>query len=336
MDPRRPSRRPTRRTVLQFAAAGTVTVFTPAVLRAQSYPTKPIKLILPYAAGGGPDVLTRVFADKLSEVLGQRVVIDNRVGAGGILAGQIAAQSAPDGYTLLLGSSSHVTQKLLEPKAEFEPMTSFTHITRLSTAATLMVAETDGPFHSTAEVVMAAKTAPGKYNYGSGGIGSAAHLAGAAFATFTGIDVVHVPFRGSVEIVPAILSKTVEFAFPTASTAVPQVNAGKVRALATTGQQRLPQLPKVPTLKELYGSEDLVIESWSGLWGPAGLPAPVVAKLNEAALIVARMPEIIAAHDRIGSPIDTTSTPAEFTAFMRAETEKYGRLVRAAKIATQR
>ncbi|MCW0236005.1 MAG: tripartite tricarboxylate transporter substrate binding protein [Ferrovibrio sp.] len=329
------SRQPTRRTFLQLAAGGAA-VFAPGLSRAQSYPAKPIKLILPYAAGGGPDVLTRVFADKMGEVLGQRVVIDNRVGAGGILAGQIAAQAPPDGYTILLGSSSHVTQKLLEPKAEFDPMTSFTHIMRLSTAPTLLVAEAEGPFRSAADLVAAAKAAPGKFNYGSGGIGSAAHLAGAGFANFTGIDVVHVPFRGSVEIVPAILSKTVEFAFPIASTAVPQVKAGKVRALATTAPRRLPQLPDVPTLKELYGSDDLVLESWSGLWGPANLPPAIVAKLNEAALTVARMPEIIAVHERIGSPIDTTATPAEFTAFMRSETAKYTKLVAAAKIGTQR
>jgi tripartite-type tricarboxylate transporter receptor subunit TctC len=328
-------RGPTRRAVLQFAAAGVAIIAAPALSRAQSYPAKPIKLILPYAAGGGPDVLTRVFAEKMGDVLGQRVIIDNRVGAGGILAGQIAAQSAPDGYTILLGSSSHVTQKLLEPKAEFEPMTSFSHITRLSTAATLMVAEADGPFRSAADLVTAAKKAPGKFNYGSGGIGSAAHLAGAGFANFTGIDVVHVPFRGSVEIVPAILSKTVEFAFPIASTAVPQVNAGKVRALATTAPRRLPQLPDVPTLKELYGSDDLVLESWNGLWGPANLPAPIVARLNEAALAVARMPEIIALHEKIGSPIETTATPADFTAFIRSETAKYARLVTAARIGAQ-
>ncbi|WP_341897642.1 tripartite tricarboxylate transporter substrate binding protein [Ferrovibrio terrae] len=328
-------RGPTRRAALQFAATGVAIIAAPALSRAQSYPAKPIKLILPYAAGGGPDVLTRVFAEKMGDVLGQRVIIDNRVGAGGILAGQIAAQSAPDGYTILLGSSSHVTQKLLEPKAEFEPMTSFSHITRLSTAATLMVAEADGPFRSTADLVTAAKKAPGKFNYGSGGIGSAAHLAGAGFANFTGIDVVHVPFRGSVEIVPAILSKTVEFAFPIASTAVPQVNAGKVRALATTAPRRLPQLPDVPTLKELYGSDDLVLESWNGLWGPANLPAPIVARLNEAALAVARMPEIIALHEKIGSPIETTATPADFTAFIRSETAKYARLVTAARIGAQ-
>jgi len=329
-------RRPSRRAVLQFAVAGSAALLALRLSRAQGYPSKPIKLILPYAAGGGPDILTRVFAEKMSDVLGQRVVVDNRVGAGGILAGQIAARSAPDGYTILLGSSSHVTQKLLEPKADFEPMTSFTHIARLSTAPTLMIAEADGPFRSAADVAAAAKKNPGKYNYGSGGIGSAAHLAGAAFATFTGIDVVHVPFRGSVEIVPAILSKTVDFAFPTASTAVPQVNAGKVRALATTGLKRLPQLPEVPTLKELYGSDDLVVESWSGLWGPAGLPPDIVTRLNDAALEVARMPEVIAVHEKIGSPIDTTATPAEFTAFIRAETAKYARLVAAANIGAQR
>jgi tripartite-type tricarboxylate transporter receptor subunit TctC len=327
---------PPRRAVLQGVAASAAALLLPRRSPAQAYPAKPIRLILPYAAGGGPDILTRIFAEKMSERLGQRVVVDNRVGAGGILAGQIAAQAPPDGYTILLGSSSHVTQKLLEPKADFDPMTSFTPITRLNTAPTLMIAETDGPFRSTAEVVMAAKTAPGKYNYGSGGIGSAAHLAGAAFATFTGIDVVHVPFRGSVEIVPAILSKTVEFAFPVASTAVPQVHAGKVRALATTAPKRLAQLPDVPTLKELYRTDDLVLESWSGLWGPANLPAEIVARLNEVALAVARLPEVIAVHEKIGSPIDTTATPAEFAAFMRSETAKYSRLVAAARIGAQR
>jgi tripartite-type tricarboxylate transporter receptor subunit TctC len=333
------SRHPTRRAVLQLAAglaAIGISAQCASAAKAQAaYPAKPIKLILPYAAGGGPDVLTRVFAEKMSDVLGQRVIIDNRVGAGGMLAAQIAAQSPPDGYTLLLGSSSHVTQKLLEPKAEFDPIGSFTHITRLSTAATLLVADAEGPFRSAADLEVAARAAPGKFNFGSGGIGSAAHLAGAAFANFTGIDVVHVPYRGSVEIVPAILSKTVEFAFPTASTAVPQVNAGKVRALATTAPRRLPQLPNVPTLRELYGSDDLVLESWSGLWGPANMPASVVAKLNDAALAVARMPDIIATHQKIGSPIETTATPAEFTAFVRSETAKYAKLVAAAKIGTQ-
>lgn len=329
------ARRPTRRAVLQSVAAGGALALAPGLLRAQSYPTKPIKLILPYAAGGGPDVLTRVFADKMSELLGQRVVIDNRVGAGGMLAAQIAAQSPPDGYTIMLGASTHVTQKLLEPKAEFNPLTSFTHITLLGTASTLLVVDAEGPLRSAADLVAAAKKAPGKFNYASGGIGSAAHLAGAAFANFTGIDVVHVPYRGSVEIVPAILSKTVEFAFPTSSTGVPQVMAGKVRALATTAPKRLSQLPDVPTLKELYGSDDLVLESWSGLWGPANMPAPVVARLNEVALAVARMPEIIATYDRIGSPISTSETPAAFTAFIRSETEKYTKLVTSAKIGAQ-
>lgn len=330
-DPRRPF---SRRAALQLAAGSLATFAMPAL--AQSYPTKPIKLILPYAAGGGPDVLTRVFADKMGELLGQRVVVDNRVGAGGMLAAQIATQSAPDGYTIMLGASTHVAQKLMEPKAEFDPLTGFTHITLLGTASTMLIVEADGPFRSVADLVSAAKATPGKFNYGSGGIGSAAHLAAAGFANFTGIDVVHVPYRGSVEIVPAILSKTVEFAFPTSSTAVPQVNAGKVRALATTAPKRLPQLPEVPTLKELYGSDDLVLESWSGLWGPANMPAPIVARLNEVALAVARMPEVIAAYDRIGSPISTSATPAEFTAFVRVETEKYAKLIKAANIGAQR
>ena len=322
-----------RRELLFGAAALPLLAGLPSMALGQAhFPNKPVKLILPYAPGGGPDLLTRAMAERMSEHLGQRVVVDNRVGAGGMLAGQVAANADPDGYTIVLGSSTHITQKLIQPNLQFDPLTSFVHITRLSISPALLVVADASPYRSAKDLVAAAKAQPGKFNYASGGIGSAAHLSGAAFATNTGIDVVHVPYKGSVEIVPSIMSGTTEYGFPIASTAIPQINAGKVRALATTAGKRQPQLPDVPTLKEIFGSDDLVLEAWSGLWAPAKTPAEIVRILHMAASRAAQENDIKALNDRMGAETAVTATPAEFTAFMRSETEKYARIVASAQI----
>ncbi|WP_374631577.1 Bug family tripartite tricarboxylate transporter substrate binding protein [Ferrovibrio sp.] len=325
--------RVSRRGFLFGAAALPALTGLPSAAKAQAhFPNKPVKLILPYAPGGGPDLLTRAMAERMSEHLGQRVVVDNRVGAGGMLAGQVAANADPDGYTIVLGSSTHITQKLIQPSLQFDPLTSFVHITRLSISPSLLVVAEGSPYRSVKDLVAAAKAQPGKFNYASGGVGSAAHLSGAAFATHTGIDVVHVPYKGSVEIVPSIMSGTTEYGFPIASTAIPQINTGKVRALATTAAKRQEQLPDVPTLKEAFGSEDLVLEAWSGLWAPAKTPAEAVRILYMAASRAAQEAEIVALNSRMGADTAVTASPADFTAFMRSETEKYTRIVASAKI----
>jgi tripartite-type tricarboxylate transporter receptor subunit TctC len=300
---------------------------------AADYPDRPVKLVVPYAAGGGPDVLTRVMAAKMSDTLGQRIVIDNRVGGGGMLAATSVAGEPPVGYTVMIGASSHVTQKLIQPSLPFDPLKNFVAIGKAATGATVLVVDAKSPYRSVAELVADARKNPGKLNYGSGGLGSAAHLAGAAFMTVAALDTVHVPYRGSVEIVPSILGGSTQFGFPIASTAIPHVESGKVRALAVTSAARLPQLPGVPTLRESLGNnDDAVVEAWFGLWAPAGTPEATVRKLFDAMNKALADPEVVATMEKLGSPPATSASPDAFRRFMEAETVKYRRIVAASKI----
>jgi tripartite-type tricarboxylate transporter receptor subunit TctC len=310
----------------------------PGLARAQgaAYPNRPVKIVVPFAAGGGPDILARKLGAKLADALGGGavVVVENVVGAGGILAAQNVARMAPDGYNLLFGASSHVVQKAMQPSVRFDPLKDFAPIGRVATSPSVLVVAAGSPYRTVADLIAAAKAAPGKLNYGSGGIGSAAHLCAAALVVHAGIDAVHVPYKGSVEIVPSIIAGDTQFAFPIASTAIPQVQGGRVRALAVSSAQRLPALADVPTLVEALKAPELAVDAWFGLWAPAGTPAPVVDTLFKA---VAR------AHDdgalrkdteAAGSLVALSASPAEFTTFMEAETGKFERLVKAAKLAT--
>jgi tripartite-type tricarboxylate transporter receptor subunit TctC len=321
-----------RRTALQLLLAATS---APATLRAQvAYPSRTIRLVVPFAPGGGPDVLTRQFLPRMNAALGQTVFVDNRVGAGGIIAAEYVALQPPDGYTLLLGASTHVTQKVLQPKAPFDPVKGFSHVTRLSYAPSVLVVAGDSPWRSLDDLLRAARARPGKLNYGSGGVGSAAHLAGAALATQAKVDVTHIPYRGSVDLPGALIAGDLQFAIPTASTVLPHLPAGKLRALAVTSAQREPLLPNVPTLKELTGSDDLVLVAWSGVWLPAGAPPAVVHTLFDAHAKVYADPEIVKAHAALGVTISLSASEAEFSEFVAAETAKITRIVKAARIET--
>ena len=294
---------------------------------AQSYPTRPVKIIVPFAAGGGPDVQTRQMAPKLAEALGGTVVVENRVGAAGIVAAEVVAQAAPDGYTLISGSISQVVQKILRPAAKFDPQTSFAPISITNSAPTVLIVPADSPVKSAKELAAAIKAKPGQFNYGSGGVGTAAHIAGATLVSVLGLNAIHVPYRGSVEIMPALLGGQIQFAFPIAGTAVPHVKSGKARALATTGAKRLPSLPDVPTMKELFGDELFVQESWGGLWAPAGTPAPVIAKLFAATRQAMADPGLRAQFSAGGAEVELSASPEEFSAFMRAESAKWAKLI---------
>lgn len=326
------NRRQFNRCALGFAASMTV----PGVGFAQrsDYPTRPVKIIVPFAAGGGPDVLTRKMAIKLAEVLGKDavVVVENIVGAGGILAGQNVARMTPDGYSLLLGASSFIVQKAMEPDVKFDPMKDFTHITRTAASPSILVVSASSPYKTVQDLVTAAKKAPGTLNYASGGIGSAAHLCGAAMVLQAQIDVVHVPYKGSVEIVPSILQGATQFAFPIASTAIPQIQGGKVRALAVTGPQRISSLPDVPTLVEAFNAPDLALEAWFGLWAPAGLSPELLDVLFKAVVKTYDDPSLRADSAAAGTPVALSSSPTEFTRFMQAETFKFEKIVKAAQL----
>ncbi|MGO4329799.1 tripartite tricarboxylate transporter substrate binding protein [Cupriavidus sp. 2TAF22] len=303
-------------------------------LAADSYPSRPVRLVVPYAAGGGPDIQARKLAEVLGRELGRPIVVENRVGAGGILAAEFVAQQQPDGYTLLLGASTHVAQKLLQPGAKFDPA-AFTHVTRTGSSPAVLIVSAASPYRTVGDLVAAARRAPGTLNYASGGVGSAAHICGAAFAAATGIDVLHIPYKGSVEIVPSLVKGDTQFGFPVATTAVPQIANGKVRALALTSAQRSAALPQVPTLNEALGRGDLALDAWTGIWAPAGLPAPLVARLHAATLRALADPGLRRFYVDTGASVEPSPTPASFSRLVAEETARMRQVIDKNRITLQ-
>ena len=314
-----------------FACALLVAGFM-APATAQNWPERPVKIVVPFAAGGGPDVEARRMAPKLAEALGGAVVVENRVGAAGIVAAEVVAQAAPDGYTLLAASLSQVVQKILRPAAKFDPQTSFVPISLTGVAATVLVVGADSPIRTAKELEAAIRARPGQFNYGSGGVGTAAHLAGATFANLQKLEAIHVPYRGSVEIVPALLGGQIQFAFPVSGTAVPYVRSGKVRALGVTGSKRMWSLPDVPTMKEIYGDDLYTQDFWGGLWAPAGTPPAVIAKLFAAVRQTHADPGLREQYRSGGTEVELSKSPEDFGAYMKAEAVKWARLLQMAGV----
>lgn len=321
-----------RRSIVWGAVAGAAAGAASRAFASEAWPQRPVRLVVPYPAGGGPDILTRMIAERVAPLLGQAIVVENKVGAGGAIAAELVAAAEPDGYTLMLGASTHVTQKLISPQFRFDPLTQFVHIVRTSISPAVLVVRADAPYADAAALVRAVQQQPGKLNYASGGIGSAAHLSAAALATAMKVDAVHIPYKGSVDIVPSLINGDTQFAFPIASTALPFITQGRVRALAVTSGTRLAQLPAVPTLREAFKRDELVLDAWSGLWAPARTPDAVVARVNDAVRRAMSERALIDAFDKTGSPVALTRTPAEFSQFVLAETAKYARLVVAARL----
>lgn len=312
-----------------FLAAGLPLALAAAGVRAaEAFPSRPVRVIVPYAAGGGPDVLLRQLQPRLAEALGQPVIVENKVGAAGVLAAQYVAQQPADGYTLLQGSNTHLIQKLLQPKLAFDPLADFAPVSNMAASPTVMVVRADGPYHRVEDVIAAAKASPGKLNYGSGGIGTSAHLAGATLVSLAGLQAAHIPLKGSVEITASLLRGDTDFAFPVAGTGIPQVQGGKLRMLATTGAQRLKAFPDVPTLREVLHNELAVQESWFGFWAPAHVPADVVAHLHAAANKVLQRPDVESIFAATGTVAAITPSPQAFASFVRAENRKWANIIK--------
>jgi tripartite-type tricarboxylate transporter receptor subunit TctC len=290
--------------------------------------SRPVVLVVPFAAGGGPDVQARQFAVKLAPALGVPVVVENKVGAAGVLAVQYVMQAKPDGSLILLGSNSQMIQKLLTPDLKFDPLTDFVPVGNVASAAAVLVVRTDHPARSVQDLIAALRAAGGKANYASGGIGTAAHLAGATFLDLNRVRASHIPLKGSVEITASLLRGDTDFSFPVSGTSVPQVKAGRLRALAVTSAKRMPALPDVPTLYELTKNDLLVQESWFGMWAPLGTPGDVVKRLHAASVKALADPDLQQQLANGGGSATPSASPAAFAAFMKSETAKWAKIVK--------
>jgi len=319
-----------RRTFVLSALAAAVATGTARA--ANGFPTHPVKVVMPYAAGGGPDVEMRRIADRFGEALGQTIVVDNRVGAGGMLGGRVVAQAPADGYTLLYGASSFIVKNLLQRDLKVDLLRDLAPIGMTTSAPAVVLVRGDSPYRTLDELLRAAKAQPGKMNYASGGIATAAHIAGATIVALAGLQVTHVPLRGSVDILASLQRGDTGFACPIAGTALPLIHAGVVRALAVTSAHRLKTLPNVPTLKEMVKSELAVQDSWFGLWAPHGTPAAVVADLHAALNKALADPAVVRPLEAAGSSVLPSDTPAAFTAFVQSEQSKWAEIVKLTKL----
>lgn len=315
-----------RRSVVLGAASASLAA--PAL--AQGFPSKPVRLVVPYSAGGGADTTARLIAPKLQEALGQTVVIDNKPGAGGTIGDDFVAKASPDGHTLLIGAFAHAVNPSLMAKMPFRTPDDFAPVSLLVTVPELLVVTPSFQAKTVAELVAMAKAEPGKLSYGSSGNGSAQHLAAELFKMRTGTDIQHVPYKGGALAVADVAAGHVPFYFGNMSSALPQARAGRVRALAVTSPQRSPAAPEVPTMAE-SGVSNCEISEWNALLAPAGTPPAVIDRLNAEMVKILRQDDIRAKFADLGAQT-IGSTPVELAVFLRAEQAKWAEVVAAAKI----
>ena len=297
----------------------------------QNYPNKPIRLIVPYAAGGGTDISARVIAQHLTESMGQPVVIDNRPGAGTMLGTALVAKAPPDGYTLVYGSVTHtIAPALYKDKTPYDPLKDFTPISQIAIFPFLLLANQSSKITTVNELIAQAKARPGKLNYASVGNGTGTNLSGEMIKLITSIDMVHVPYNGSGPALNALLAANVDVAITDTPPAIPHIRNGTLRALAVTTPKRAPSLPDVPTLSEA-GVPGFEFTSWWGVFGPAGMAPPVVQRLHEEFAKALRHPDVktrLAAFS--AEPVG--NSPAEFSEIVRSEIAKFDKIVKAANI----
>lgn len=298
---------------------------------AQAFPSKPVTLVVPFPSGGALDVVARGLAEQMRTDLGQPVIVDNRAGAGGTVGSAAVARAAPDGYTVLFGSvATHAIAAGLYPKLPYDPMNDFAPITQLTSSPLVLVASPATNASSVAELVAAAKAAPGKLNYASTGNGTAVHIAGEAFRKAAGIDVLHVPYKGGPQAINALLSGESGYMLANPQLVIAMVQAGKLRALAVTGPTRIEALPGVPTLKEA-GVGGVDVTTWFALWAPKGTPPAVIERLNASARKALASAEMKRQLDAQGDgPVG--SSVADFTAFVRNEHKYWVSFVQSAGI----
>jgi len=302
----------------------------PTAGSAQNYPNRPVRIVVPFPAGGPADGLGRVLADQLNKTWGQPVIIENRGGAGGNLGAEVVARAAPDGYTLLLNASNHVINASLYDKLSYDPIKDFTPVSEIASYMLVLVVHPSVPAASVKEFVAFAKTKPDGLTVANAGLGTPTHLAAVLFAQAAGVDLIHVPYRGAAPASSDLIAGQVPAMFNNPVNAVPQVRSNNLRALATTGSKRLSLLPDVPTIAE-SGYPEFETRTWYGLFGPAGMPADIARKLHADLEKALQIPEI--ANNLIAQGWDITASPPErFSMVLRSEFDRWSAVVKRASI----
>jgi tripartite-type tricarboxylate transporter receptor subunit TctC len=313
-----------------YAASLTLGFAITSDIHAQAYPTRPIRIVAPYVPGGGVDFVARTVAAKLTEVIGQQVIVENRPGGGTNIGSEAVIRAAPDGYTLLLGGVPNTANMTLFKKPPYDVVKDFAPVIQTTIAPNILAVHPSVPARSVKELIALAKARRGELTFASAGIGSSNHLSGEMFRIMANLDIIHVPYKGGGAAVTDLLAGQVSMYFGTTPSTVPFVRAGRLRALAVTSLQRSKAAPDIPTMAEtaLPGFEQ---SAWHGLLAPAATPPVVINKLNADVLRVLRMPDVI---ERMAAQgVDTIgNTPAEFAAFIKQDVVKYEKLVKAAGI----
>jgi tripartite-type tricarboxylate transporter receptor subunit TctC len=323
-------REPMPRLLVAAAAALLALAAIPAAAQAP-YPSKPLRFIVPFPPGGATDIITRVIAQKLSEQVGQPVIVENRPGAGGAIGSDLVAKAAPDGYTLLMATTStHSIGPTLNPKTPYNVERDFAPVSELATSTNVLVVSPALGVGSVKELIAAAKARPGQLNFASSGTGTIVHLTGELFKSMAGIDVVHVPYKGTALAQPDLMSGQVSMIFDNIVSAMPNLKAGKVKALAVTGRKRSALLPELPTVSEA-GVPGFASDAYFAVFVPAATPRPIVERLNAELVKALQNPEVREQLARQGAePVG--GTPAALAATVKAETEKWARVIKQANV----
>jgi tripartite-type tricarboxylate transporter receptor subunit TctC len=300
----------------------------PAPATAQSWPARPVKLVVGFAPGGAADFVSRSFQDVLAKELGQPIVVENRPGAGSSVAAEYVAKAAPDGYTLLIASpSSILVNPILSPKAGFDAKRDLVPVGRVTTSPLLVTAHASVGVNTLRELIAHAKRNPGKLNFGSSGNGSAPHLAAVLFSRLAGVEMVHVPFKGGAPSVQALLAGDIQLSFATPPSVLPHVQSGRLRALAVTSRDRTPLVPGVPGMAEA-GLAEYEISFWYGFFYPSGTPREIVKKMFDATAVAIASPAIGKVLEKEGTEASGSKSPEDFAAFIAQDAKLWTRLVK--------
>jgi len=319
-----------RAAVIAAAALCASHAVTATAQTAANYPVKPVRFVVPFVAGGPTDIQGRMLGEKLSQRLGQQFVIDNRGGAGGNIGMELTAKSPPDGYTIVIATVGTWAVNPHLYKLPFDVVKDFAPITQVSTSPGVLVVHPSVPAKSVKELIAIAKARPGELNYGSSGVGGFGHICGELFTLMSGTKMTHIPYKSSAPSLTDVMSGQIQVLFNNMIATVPYVKANRIRALATTGAQRSPALPDLPTISEsgLKGYEN---SSWSAVATTAGTPKPIIDRLHRELVEILKSPDIQQKHADVGAEV-IASTPEQFHAYLKAEVAKFEKLVKAAGI----